>query len=103
MEVTIWIKLITMPARKPITSSGAPSQSVIMSAWRRISTTNSGVIFFSRIKTFHQRSQHQVPTVHKNEEQDFERRRDHHRRQLDHADRERDRRHHQVDDDERQK
>ena len=57
----------------------------------------------SCVEAFHQRTDHQVPAVGQNEEQNFERSGNHHRRQLHHADRKGDRGDHQVDDQERQK
>ena len=36
IEVTIWTRLMTMPATKPTASSGAASQKAVISAWRII-------------------------------------------------------------------
>src|SRR5438105_2177970 len=95
MLVTICSRLTTMPATRPIASSGALSQKVAMSVSRTICTTESGVI--ASIKTLDERSDEQIPAVDKHEEQNLERRRQHHRRQLHHPNRERDRGHDDVD------
>jgi len=44
IEVTIWIKLMTIAATKPMSSSGALTQSAVMNISRTIWTTEPGVI-----------------------------------------------------------
>src|SRR5690349_5576144 len=82
MDVTIWSRLTTIPAASPMPSRGALSQNVAISVWRRISTTESGVM--ASIEALDQRSDKQVPPVDQYEQQNFERGRQHHRRQLHH-------------------
>src|SRR5437870_3832224 len=94
-EVTICSRLMIIPATRPIASSGALSQKVAMSVWRIRCTTESGVM--ASIEALDQGPDQQVPPVHQHEQQDLERGRKHHRRQLHHADRQGHGRDHDID------
>src|SRR3954464_15368881 len=69
--VTICSRLTTIPATRPIASSGALSQNVAMSVSRMICTTESGVI--ASVKTLDEGSDQQIPSVDEHEQQDLER------------------------------
>src|SRR4051812_35167179 len=88
IEVTICSRLMTIPATRPIASSGALSQKVAMRVCLMIWTTESGVIV--SIETLDERSDEQIPAVDEDEKQDLKRGRQHHGRQLHHADGQRD-------------
>src|SRR5215216_2543226 len=99
MDVTIWTRLMTIPAMKPTVSNGRLNQNVVMRASRN---TWMASCWFISVEALHQRPNHQIPSVYQHEQQDLKGSRDHDRRELDHADGESDRRDHEIDHQERQ-
>src|SRR6266576_598954 len=75
MEVTICSRLITIPATRPIASSGAAIQNVAISVCRIMWTAKSGVM--ALIETLDQGANQQVPSIHQHEQQNLEWRRQH--------------------------
>src|SRR5580658_9026306 len=64
-------------------SSGAARMMASFISWRSISATISGVIAFLS-KTLQQRTGEQIPAIYHDKKQNLQRRKNHHRRQLEH-------------------
>src|SRR5580700_4928174 len=94
--VRVCSKLSTKLSAAAATSNGAARIIASFISWRSSSATMSGVMRISS-KALQERVGQQVPTVDHDEEQNLERRGDHNRGQLKHADRGGDRGRHNVD------
>ena len=65
-DVAIWMMFTIIPTAKPMSNSGAQSNTVVQNAWLIMWITASGVIC-SSIEALQERADYQVPPVHQNE------------------------------------